>query len=153
VKDTLVRTALVLAALVPLVSDSRADEPIVLNLWPERAPGEAKELPPEVDLFKEGDKLIAGRKIIKLGNVSTPQIAVYRPLVEKANGVAVVVCPGGGHYILAYDLEGTEVAQWLNSIGVTAIVLKYRVPARDKSKRWLAAVQDAQRGGHRARNS
>jgi len=47
----------------------------------------------------------------------------------------VVICPGGGHYILAYDLEGTEVAEWLNSIGVTGIVLKYRVPSRDPQKR------------------
>jgi acetyl esterase/lipase len=57
----------------------------------------------------------------------------------------VVICPGGGHYILAYDLEGTEVAEWLNSIGVTGIVLKYRVPAREREQRWRAAVQDAQR--------
>ena len=91
------------------------------------------------------DKLIAGRRIIKLGNVSTPQIAVYRPDADKDTGAAVLVCPGGGHHILAYDLEGTEVAEWLNVIGVTGIVLKYRVPFRDPEKRWRAAVQDAQR--------
>jgi acetyl esterase/lipase len=70
---------------------------------------------------------------------------VYQPAKDKANGAAVVICPGGGFNILAYDLEGTEVAAWLNSIGVTAVVLKYRVPARDPHKRWLAPVQDAQR--------
>jgi acetyl esterase/lipase len=74
-----------------------------------------------------------------------PQIAVYRPSAEKDTGAAVVICPGGGHHILAYDLEGTEVAEWLNSIGVTGIVLKYRVPFRDPEQRWRAAVQDAQR--------
>lgn len=121
------------------------DDPTVLNLWPGKPPGESKELPAEADLTKPADRLIAGRRIIKLGNVSTPQIAVYRPSQEKDTGAAVLICPGGGHNILAYDLEGTEVAEWLNSIGVTGIVLKYRVPFRDPDKRWLAAVQDAQR--------
>ena len=60
-------------------------------------------------------------------------------------GAAVIVCPGGGYRILAYDHEGTEVAEWLAKLGVTGIVLKYRVPARDENKRWRAAVQDAQR--------
>jgi len=122
-----------------------AAEPVILNLWPDRPPGDTKELPPEADQTKPTDKLIAGRRIIKLGNVSTPQIAVYRPTSVPANGAAVVICPGGGHHILAYDLEGTEVAEWLNTLGVTGIVLKYRVPFRDPERRWSAAVQDAQR--------
>lgn len=128
-----------------LFASAASAAPIVLNVWPEKPPGETKELPPEADQTKPTDALIAGRRIIKLGNVSTPQIAVYKPAPEKDTGAAVIVCPGGGFYILAYDLEGTEVAEWLNSIGVTAVVLKYRVPARDPEKRWVAAVQDAQR--------
>lgn len=122
-----------------------AAEPEVINLWPDTPPGPSIELPPEGDKTKPEDKLIAGRRIIKLGNVTTPQLAVYRPDEKLANGTAVIICPGGGHHILAYDLEGTEVAEWLNTVGVTGIVLKYRVPFRDKDKRWLAAVQDAQR--------
>jgi len=122
-----------------------ASEPTVLNIWPAKPPGETKELPPEADQTKPEDKLIADRRIIKLGNVSTPQIAVYQPTKAKQTGTAVVICPGGGHHILAYDLEGTEVAEWLNSIGVTAILLKYRVPFRNPDKRWEAAVQDGQR--------
>lgn len=122
-----------------------AAEPLVLNVWPGAAPGETKTLPPEVDQTKPTDALIAGRRIIKLGNVTTPQLAVYRPAKEKDTGAAVIVCPGGGFNILAYDLEGTEVATWLNTLGVTAIVLKYRVPFRDPAQRWLAAVQDTQR--------
>ena len=122
-----------------------AAEPLTINVWPGKPPGETKELPPEADQTKPEDKLIAGRRIIKLGNVSTPQIAVYRPSPDKDTGASVVICPGGGHHILAYDLEGTEVAMWLNEIGVTGIVLKYRVPFRDPDKRWQAAVQDAQR--------
>ena len=126
-------------------TSTRAEEPIVVDLWPGKPPGETKELPPEVDMTKPDDKLIAGQRIIKLGNVSVPQIAVYRPAPKMDTGAAAVVCPGGGHHILAYDLEGTEAADWLNSIGVTGIVLKYRVPFRDPDCRWRAAVQDAQR--------
>lgn len=122
-----------------------AEPAVVLNVWPGTPPGETKTLPPEADITKPTDPLIGGRRIIKLGNVSTPQIAVYRPSRDKDTGASVVICPGGGFNILAYDLEGTEVADWLNTLGVTAIVLKYRVPARDPAQRWLAAVQDGQR--------
>ncbi|MGB0578829.1 MAG: alpha/beta hydrolase, partial [Limisphaerales bacterium] len=122
------------------------NQPLVINLWSGVPPGDQGiKLGPESDRFQEGDKLIAGRKIIKLANVSQPQIAVYRPVPEKDTGAAVIVAPGGGYHILAYDLEGTEVAEWLNGIGVTGIVLKYRVPARDPERRHEAAVQDAQR--------
>jgi acetyl esterase/lipase len=128
-----------------MASASLAATPTILNIWPGKPPGETKELPPEIDLTKDTDKLIAGKRIIKLGNVSTPQIAVYKPEKSKDTGASVIICPGGGHHILAYDLEGTEVAEWLNTIGVTGIVLKYRVPFRDPEKRWGAAVADAQR--------
>jgi acetyl esterase/lipase len=134
-----------LALALALASQAIAAEPSTLNLWPGKAPGETKELPPEADQTKDTDKLIAGRRIIKLGNVATPQITVYRPAPAKDTGASVIIAPGGGFNILAYDLEGTEVAEWLNTLGVTGIVLKYRVPARDPQKRWLAAVQDAQR--------
>jgi acetyl esterase/lipase len=123
-----------------------------LNIWPGKPPGETKELPAEVDLTKDTDKLIAGKRIIKLGNVSTPQIAVYKPEKSKDTGASVIICPGGGHHILAYDLEGTEVAEWLNTIGVTGIVLKYRVPFRNPDKRWGAAVADAQRAVSQVRS-
>lgn len=140
------KTLPLLALLAALTRpDAFGAEPLTLNVWPGKPPGETKELPPEADQTKPQDRLIAGRRIIKLGNVSTPQLAMYRPAKAKDTGAAVVICPGGGHHILAYDLEGTEVAEWLNEIGVTGIVLKYRVPFRDPEKRWLAAVQDAQR--------
>ncbi len=144
--QTMTRALLaLLAALATPGLSASAAEPLVLNVWPGPPPGETKTLPPEADQTKATDALIAGRRIIKLGNVSTPQLAVYRPAKDKDTGAAVIICPGGGFNILAYDLEGTEVAAWLNSIGVTGIVLKYRVPARDPARRWLAPVQDAQR--------
>jgi acetyl esterase/lipase len=140
---TLVSLALLLLAFAS--SAARAEEPTTLNLWPGKPPGETKELPPEADTTKDSDNLIAGRRLQRIGNVSTPTLAIYRPAPDKDTGASVIICPGGGHHILAYDLEGTEVAEWLNTIGVTGIVLKYRVPARNQDKRWLAAVQDGQR--------
>lgn len=127
------------------LTGAAAPAPQVLNVWPGNAPGETKVLPPEADTTKSDGRTVGGRHVVRLGNVSTPQLAVYRPSQDKDTGAAVVICPGGGFNILAYDLEGTEVATWLNSIGVTGIVLKYRVPFRDPQQRWKAAVQDAQR--------
>ena len=138
---------LLLISVSTLVGQSPAfgAEPVIVNLWPDQPPGETRSLPHEADQTKPEDRLIAGRRIIKLGNVSVPQLAVYKPSPEHDTGAAVIICPGGGHHILAYDLEGTEVAEWLNTLGVTGIVLKYRVPFRDPNARWKAAVQDAQR--------
>ena len=133
-----------IASIVPASGSCQA-EPLVIELWKGKPPGETKELPPEVDIAKDSDKPVGDRRIIKLTNVSKPTLAIYRPSKEMKTGAAIIVCPGGGHHILAYDHEGTEAAEWLAKIGVTGIVLKYRVPARDESKRWLAAVQDAQR--------
>lgn len=137
--------SLALAAAIHAAAVAAPPPSLTLNLWPGTPPGETKTLPPEADQTKTDDKLIAGRRIIKLGNVATPQITVFHPEPARASGAAVVICPGGGHHILAYDLEGTEVATWLNSVGVTGIVLKYRVPFRNADVPWLAAVQDAQR--------
>ena len=117
----------------------------VINLWPNDPPGEKMTVGPEQDLTKDTDKLIAGRRIIKLGNVKTPQAHVYLPPINIRTGASVVICPGGGFSILAWDLEGTEVAQWLTTQGITAVVLKYRVPTRNQEPSWLAPTQDAQR--------
>ena len=110
-----------------------ASEPArVIELWPEGAPGEKGDIGPERDTTKPTNQLIAGKPVIRLGNVSNPTISIYRPAVEKQTGAAVLVCPGGGYHILAMDLEGTEVCEWLNSIGVTSVLLNstYRAPAR-----------------------
>jgi acetyl esterase/lipase len=132
-------------AVVCLSAAASAAEPIVIDLWPDKPPGETKELPPERDTTKPDDKPVGDRKIQKITNVSKPTLAIYRPDKDKDTGAAVIICPGGAHVILAYDHEGTEVAEFLAKHGVTGIVLKYRVPARDKDRRWRAAVQDAQR--------
>jgi acetyl esterase/lipase len=119
---------------------------LVEPIWPGKPPGETKELGPERDTTKPGQKDPGGKPIIRLTDVSIPTVAVYRPSKERDSGTSVIICPGGGHSILAYNHEGTETAEWLAGLGVTGIVLKYRVPTRTPDgQRWLAAVQDAQR--------
>ncbi len=132
-----------LAAMLTQGSGYAADAPRAL--WPGKAPGEKQVLPAEQDLTKPTEGLIAGRRLIRLGNVSEPTLEVYRPTAATRNGAAVLVCPGGGYHILAMDLEGTEVCEWLNSIGVTGVLLKYRVPRREGLEKHAAPLQDAQR--------
>jgi acetyl esterase/lipase len=123
-----------------------ASEPVkVLELWPNGAPGEKGNIGEERDTTKPADQLIAGKPVIRLGNVSKPTIGIYRPPADKDTGAAMVVFPGGGYHILAMDLEGTEVCDWLNSIGVTGVLLKYRVPKREGLEKYTAPLQDAQR--------
>lgn len=117
----------------------------VLPLWPNGAPGERNNLGEERDMTKATDGQVAGRSVIRLGNVSHPTITVYSPPSTQNTGTAVLVCPGGGYHILAMDLEGTEVCQWLTSIGVTGILLKYRVPRRPEMEKHGPPLQDAQR--------
>lgn len=117
---------------------------VTIALWPGVAPGAPENLPPEVDTTTATDNLIAGRPLIRLGNVAKPTLTVYAPK-GKGTGAAVVVFPGGGYRILAIDLEGTEVCDWLNAKGITCLLLKYRVPDTGPYPKSTAALQDAQR--------
>lgn len=142
------RLVAVLAALVvpvQFVSAAPAADPTVLTLWPGKPPGEVGSIGPET--AKTTDR--GGKKVVtNLTNVSTPTLSVYPAPKEHATGVGVVVCPGGGYTNLAWDHEGEQVAAWLNSIGVTAAVLKYRVPRREGTpmdEQPPQALADAQR--------
>ena len=131
-------------ALSALLTNASA-APTEFHLWPGRAPGNEPELAPEKDMTKDSDGKVAGKRVIRVGNVSTPTITVYPAPEEKANGTAVLVCPGGAYSILAIDLEGTEVCERLNEMGITAVLLKYRVPKRPDQDKHVAPLQDAQR--------
>jgi acetyl esterase/lipase len=135
---------LIFANLVAL-SGLAADDPPVFPVWPGKPVGDSGTIGPErVRAPSE-----APTKDAKwITNVTQPTITIYRPPREKNPGAAMLVCPGGGYWNLAWDLEGTEVAEWLNSVGVTAIVLKYRVPRRPGQPQPLPAplpLLDAQR--------
>src|ERR1039458_4285044 len=81
------------------------------------APGTQANAPAEADTTTAKDNLIAGRPLIRLGNVSSPTLTLYTPK-GKNTGAAVVVFPGGGYRILAIDLEGTEICDWRDSAGI-----------------------------------
>jgi acetyl esterase/lipase len=115
-----------------------------INIWPGAAPGAPADAPAEKDMTTAKDNLIAGKPLIRLGNVSVPTLTVYKATVNNT-GAAFVVFPGGGYNILAIDLEGTEVCDWLNSVGVNCLLLKYRVPNTGPYPKSDAALQDAQR--------
>jgi acetyl esterase/lipase len=143
------RTALILWFLLSIsagnvLAQKPAWEPspghITLPLWPHAPAGTLQE----VDATTAKDNVIAGKSLIRLTNVSNPTITLYAPK-GKNSGAAVVVFPGGAYRILAIDLEGTEVCEWLNWIGVTCVLLKYRVPDSGPYPRSPAALEDAQR--------
>lgn len=132
------------ALLLALSSARAADKLHIIDVWPGKAPGETADIGEEKVLDqKQGDK-----PVMRITNVSKPTLTVFRPTTVKDTGAAVLIAPGGGYNILAWDLEGEEVARWLNSLGVTGIVLKYRVPRRPdqaKDQPPIGPLQDAQR--------
>ncbi|HVU46412.1 MAG TPA: alpha/beta hydrolase [Terracidiphilus sp.] len=147
-KSALLAAAAIAALSINLAAQGSGWPPstdhLTLNIWPGAAPGEPANMPPEADTTTAKDNLIAGRALIRLGNVSKPTITVYKPS-GKNTGAAILVFPGGGYNILAIDLEGTEVCDWLNSAGITCVLLKYRVPGTGPYPKSNAALEDAQR--------
>ena len=121
-----------------------------LPIWPAAAPDARPARGPETATKTGKESLVAGRPWVSVSNVSRPTMTVYSP-AGKNTGAAVVVFPGGGYEILAIDLEGTEVCDWLTSRGITCVLLKYRVPAPRSAPLWGAypqspmALEDAQR--------
>jgi acetyl esterase/lipase len=109
----------VIAALLAVAADGAAQTPQEIRLWPGKAPGsENWSVPETTTTSPSGDRTIA--------NVSDPSVTVYLPPAAAATGAAVIVAPGGALRLLGWDGEGTRVAQWLNSKGIAALVLKYR---------------------------
>jgi acetyl esterase/lipase len=131
-------------ALVTCGMLAAADRPLTIDVWPGKPPGDKGDLGPE----KVTEPKPGQRGVKRISNVSQPTLTIFKPAKDKDTGAAVVIAPGGGYNILAWDLEGEEVAQWLNSLGVTGIVLKYRVPRRPGTpgdKPPPQALMDAQR--------
>ena len=128
-----------------------ADQPLVVELWPGKAPDETGNIGAEKTILSprlDRKQVEVTEPTRLVTNVSKPTITIYRPESSKATGTAVLICPGGGYWNLYWQLEGEEVATWLNSLGVTGIILKYRVPRRPDDTKGEPArrpLQDAQR--------
>lgn len=112
---------------------------LTIKLWPDGIPGSITN-PSYVEKITTAD----GR-ITRCEKVVTPDLTVFLPAQDKANGSAVLICPGGGYSALAFDHEGNAIAKWLNDNGIAGIILKYRLPSdqimKDKS---IGPLQDAQ---------
>jgi acetyl esterase/lipase len=121
-----------------------------IPIWPGAAPDPQPVAGPEVSKSSGKDELIGGKQVEEVDNVTRPTMTVYSP-TGKNTGAAVVVFPGGGYQILAIDLEGTEVCDWLTSKGITCVLLKYRVtyvgpyPKSGPYPESPMALEDAQR--------
>jgi acetyl esterase/lipase len=137
-----------ICAALPTVG---AEEPLVVEVWPGTTPEENGSIGEEMvrmspELDRKQVEVTEQTKLVT--NVAKPTLTIYRPPKEKDTATAVLICPGGGYWDLYWQLEGEEVAAWLNSIGVTGIILKYRVPRRPDEPKGEPArrpLQDAQR--------
>jgi len=127
------------------------DNPLVLELWPGKVPDATGDIGAEKFLMSPrlDQKQVEVTEPTRLvTNVTRPTISIYRPAKDKETGAALIICPGGGYWNLYWQLEGEEVAAWLNSRGVTGIILKYRVPRQPneiKDEPARRPLQDAQR--------
>ena len=122
-------------ALALCISPGRAADPLIVSLWPGKAPGETSEAGEEKTTKKTNH--------IEVTNIVRPTLVIYRPDPDKNTGTALIIAPGGAYQFLSIDMEGENVAKWCASLGVTGIVLKYRVPRRKDNP--MAAFQDGQR--------
>src|ERR1700722_8424913 len=122
-----------------------------IPIWPGAVPDAQPVAGPEVSTTTGKDDLVAGKPYVYVERVSRPTMTVYSPRANNNTGAAVVVFPGGGYSILAIDLEGTEVCDWLTAKGITCVLLKYRVPGNDLQPqsgpypKSPMALEDAQR--------
>jgi acetyl esterase/lipase len=134
-------TALLLCTGAPALA---ADKPLVVDVWPGKpADDDAAKIGPE-----KPTEVKSAPNIKWITNVTKPTLTIYKPANDKDTGAAALICPGGGYHNLAWDLEGEDVAAWLNSIGVTGIILKYRCPRRpgeEKTTPPPGPLKDAQR--------
>lgn len=103
-------------------------------LWP-------NEIPNSIKAKSKPSQIIDGiHNVIKITEITDPSMDVFKPSIDVDNGIGIIICPGGGYTLLAIDLEGYEIAKWLNTLGYTAYVIKYRVPNNQKG-----ALSDLQR--------
>jgi len=128
--------------LVSALSTS-AQQPVLL-LWPSGNPEPSKVVGPEIDPTTDANRIVSGKVTVRVTNVSKPNLTVYSPDPAKNTGAAALVFPGGSYIRLAWNIEGTEVCDWLNSIGMTCVLVKYRVPEEGHYPENVEDLEDAQ---------
>jgi acetyl esterase/lipase len=125
--------------LFSIIAINGSAQNTVLKVWPVGAPGSLTS-----EKYSE-KSTVTGDIVSRYEKVTDPTITVFLPSAEKATGAAVLICPGGGYGVLAFDHEGYAIARWLNNNGIAGIILKYRLPSdeimKDKS---VGPLQDAQ---------
>lgn len=127
----------ILVSICVMFSLSLMAQNEILPLWNGTIPNQKKS--------KEVEEIVSA-DIVRISNVQKPTIAIYLPSKKNANGQAVLIFPGGGYGILAYDWEGTDIAKYLNSKGIAAVVVKYRLPnSKSLTEQHNVPLQDAQR--------
>jgi acetyl esterase/lipase len=119
--------ASMLTAFVMVGETAKAAEPLVVDVWPGKTPGDTGIKGQETSRIHPSP-LVGPTKLIT--NVTRPTLTIYSPPKGNNTGTAMVICPGGGYWDLYWELEGEEVAAWLNSQGMTGVILKYRCPRR-----------------------
>ena len=132
---------IVIALMLCLSHGARGDEVRqTIRLWPGRAPGEP------VGIESRKAPAVTGVDgVIRIPYVDTPELIHFPADSGKSTGTCVIVCPGGGYNKLAWNKEGTEIAEWLNTLGIDAVALKYRVPRRHPDQPYSWPLQDLQR--------
>jgi acetyl esterase/lipase len=115
-----------------------------LLLWPAGNPEPSKVVGPEIDPTTDANRIVSGKATTRVTNVSKPNLTVYSPDPAKNTGAAALVFPGGSYVRLAISIEGTEVCDWLNSLGITCVLVKYRVPEDGHYPENVEDLEDAQ---------
>ncbi len=137
-----------LSALLLSLSAYSQQKPLLIPLWPGQPPGSKIS-----DTYKETGVIRPSDPVSpRVSKVTTPTLEIYLPAQGKAKGSAVVICPGGGYAVLAYDHEGQQVARWFQDQGVAAIILKYRLPSDEiMENKNVGPLQDVQEAIRTAR--
>jgi acetyl esterase/lipase len=141
-RDLVQTIGLGIVAVQVAENQAEAAEGEVITLWPGEAPGEKAGEVGEEGLM---EPLPNQKQVKRRTNVTKPRMTVHEPKGDKRTDAAVIIFPGGAYNILADEHEGTMVADWLNGLGITAFVLRYRVPRRKGKPMYEPALQDAQR--------
>ena len=128
--------------LLIIMSTTLAAQHSPVLLFPEGAPGETGKMKQKEE--SSGDH-VAGCPVLRISDVDKPTLTFYPAPAENNTGVTIIVNPGGGYHILAYNLEGTEICKRFNEYGINCVLVKYRVPRREGQAKHQAPLQDLQR--------